>query len=113
MFRRSGRDWNYLTIQGLEGSDLRRYASAQTAHLDDEALLADVRRYYAQAEGFGVRNENAVGLWCHMQATSRTDLGGDEQVRRFMVDPACGADADERMEALFELRTKLLRRVYG
>lgn len=92
---------------------LRKFAPRHVGHLDDDTLIADVGRYRAEAERFGVRNENAIGMWSYIQVTSRVNLTHDEPVNRFMTDPSCGVDANERMEALFELRTRLLRKVYG
>lgn len=89
-------------------SFLREHAAEQVGHLNDAGLRATVAAHAAEAQAMGVQGEQATGLWSCMRFTSRDDIGRQPLVWRFLGDPAQGATPEQRMVALFDLRTRAL-----
>src|SRR5690606_6036218 len=82
---------------------LRKVAPEQTQGMDDKALDAATAGFMAEARGYGVRSESAMGRWSYLQLLTGGQIGQQPAVTDYLVKGDATKTADQRVRDLMHM----------
>ncbi len=82
---------------------LRKVAPEHTREMDDKALDAATAGFMAEAKGYGVRSESAMGRWSYLQLLTGGQMGQQPAVTDYLVKGDATKTADQRVRDLMHM----------